>query len=129
MDTVIRSIRTPQHFIAAGDRLESTESEIIKALLSKDSVFDGETHHTFEDVLQSVWSVDSDAEQIDAELKNIAMGDSSSIENIQNILTIAAEKYAVSISKKVIEYRVKEDAADYIASMNTDEFQNIRGYV
>lgn len=127
MDFIIRSIRTLRPLIATSDQIEVTEGEIVKALLSKESVFDGETNHSYEDVLQSIWAVDSDAEAIDAELRNIAMGDSDSIGEIKTILTTAAEVYAQSISKKVTEYRIKDSAAEYLSSTNNDDFQALRG--
>lgn len=129
MNSVIRSIRKPHQAIATQDRLEAAESDITKALLSKNSVFDGETNHSFEDVLQSIWSVDSDAEQIDTELKNIALGDSDSLITIQNILTTAAEKYAQRIALKVVEHRLQESTADYLSSTNTHEVDQVRGCV
>lgn len=129
MNSVIRSIRTPRPVVASEERLNQIEGEIITALLSKETVFDGETEHTFEDVLHGIWSKDSSAELIDNELKNIAMGDSQSLAKIQNILTSAAQEYAQSISMKVAEYRFKEAADNFIASINTNEFQELRGRV
>jgi hypothetical protein len=127
MDLVIRSIRTQRPLIASSDQIEVTEGEIVKALLSKESVFDGETNHTFEDVLQSIWAVDSDAEVIDAELRNIAMGDSDSIGKIKTILTTAAEVYAQQIAKKVVEHRRRESIEHFVENTDFEEFQKVRG--
>lgn len=129
MNSTIQSIRTSRPVVASEERLNEIEGEIVESLLSKKTVFDGELKHTFQDVLQSIWSTDTGSEAIDAELKNIAMGDSDSIRIIQNILTTAAEAYAQSISVKVAEHRFKEAADNFIASINTNEFQELRGRI
>lgn len=129
MNSVIQSIRTRQPLIATPECLEKIEGEVVKALLSKESIFDGETKHTFEDVLQSIWSTDTGAELIDAELKNIAMGDSDSSCKIKEILTTAAEEYAQTISLKIAKYRFKDAVDNFIASINPDEFQAVRGFL
>lgn len=128
MDNVIRSIRSPRTVITQ-DRLESTQEKINSSLLSGESVFDGEATHSFEDALQSVWANDSSAELIDAELKNIALGKSETIDALKEILTNATETYAEKIAEKVALYNLEDGINHFVENLDADEFQNLRGCV
>lgn len=128
MNSVIRSIRTPRIEITS-DRLESTQKKITMALLSDKTVFDGEATHSFEDALQSIWANDSSAELIDAELKNIALGKSETIDALKEILTSATENYAEKIAEKVALYNLEDGINYFVENLDVEEFQSLRGRV
>jgi hypothetical protein len=128
MNSVIRSIRTPRIRIAQG-HLESTQENITEALLSNKSVFDGEATHSFEDALQYLWASDSRAESIDAELRKIASGESESLDPLKKILTHATDKYAEKIAEKVALHDLEVGINHFVESLDTDEFQSLRGTI
>jgi hypothetical protein len=128
MNSVIRSIRTPRTSMTS-DRIETTQKKITVALLSNESVFDGEATHTFEDALQYLWASDSSAESIDAELKKIACGESDSLDPLKKILTHATDKYAEKIAEKVALHDLEDGINTFVESLDAEEFQSFRGRV
>lgn len=127
MNTVIHSIRTPRR--TSDEQIEKAEKQIVAALLSDDSIFDGEATHSFEDALQSVWANDSSAELIDAELKNIALGKSETIDALKEILTNATETYAEKIAEKVALHNLEDGINHFVENLDVEEFQNLRGRI
>lgn len=127
MNTVIRSIRTARHVSA--DQFERAQEEVATKLLSGESVFDGEENHSFEDALQFVWESDSSAELIDAELKKIALGESTTLAALKEILNNATDKYAEKIAEKVALHNIESGINNFVESLDIEEFQNLRGRV
>jgi hypothetical protein len=128
MTSVIRSIHSSRIKIAQG-HLESTQENIVESLLSNKTVFDGEVIHSFEDALQSVWAVDSNAESIDAELKKIACGESDSLDALKRILILATDEYAEKITEKVALYDLEVGINHFVESLDTNEFKSLRGLI
>jgi hypothetical protein len=127
MNTVIRSIRTPRRI--SDDQINEAKEQIVNALLSDESVFDGEATHSFEDALQFIWAVESSAELIDAELKNIALGKSETIDALKEILTTATENYAEKIAEKVALNNIEDGINHFVENLDVEELQNFRGRV
>jgi hypothetical protein len=127
MDTIIRSIRTPRR--VSSDQFERAQEEVATKLLSGESVFDGEATHSFEDALQFVWASDSSAELIDAELKNIALGNSKTLDALKEILTSTTDKYAEKIAEKVALHNLEDGINTFVENLDVEEFQNLRGRV
>lgn len=124
MDSVIHSIRTPRRVSIA--QIEKTEKQIVNALLSNDSVFDGKETHSFEDSLQVIWNDESKVAAIEAEFKRIAKGESRTTETIRAILIAAIETYAESISYRVAQAQLNNTMAE-VAGNYADE--SIRGRI
>ena len=99
------------------------------ALLSDQTVFDGKATHSFEDALQCVWASDLSAELIDAELKNIALGNSKTLDALKEILTSATDKYAEKIAEKVALHNLEDGINTFVENLDADEFQNLRGRI
>ena len=99
------------------------------ALLSDQSVFDGKATHSFEDALQCVWASDSSAELIDAELKNIALGKSKTLDALKEILTSTTDKYAEQIAEKVALHNINDGINNFVENLDVEEFQSLRGRV